>query len=547
MVCRNCNYDNPEGSAFCQVCGQPLSAETPVVQQNAAGPKPLPFGLDKKKIIGIVAALAAVIVLIIIISAIASSGSEFIKAEAVINAQYNSEDDETVFTYNSTVLKDKVEGSVSMSAVSADGTHLLCFFEEESDEESDGTTLYTLYHVTKSGAKKIAESVRTGSISIDGKRGCYIDEDGVLYSCELGNGKSTKVAEDVTGSPVMSPDGKTVLYRVTEESDKDEEEDEDEDESEAATETTIKLYAWKNGKEYSLGKNYSGVGVSDNGKYVYIANSKEGKRSLYVTKLGSDDKVKLEGDYSSVTFNYDRTEALFTSDGKLYISVKGREPVKIGSIGLPTPLPASGYTRLVKTFIKVPVFYQNSDGNIVIGFIQKAGKEYEFKRLASNVASFAPGYPVPICENVDDKTIYFLKSYTKGGGDLCKVAVKADAESEELAEDIVLFEMSKSGKTVYALDDDDTLWKISGKKKDRVSDDVHTFNAFNDGVLYITEYDSKDYSGELYYSSNGKNKKKIAEEVTGMLTFIDFSVVSYTNTDGEVYISGKSVKFDKIF
>ena len=501
MICSKCNCETPDNAAFCQNCGASLKTAEKKKRWIAA-------------VIGIAAA-CVILLIAIIIGAVSSGSGNFIEQKDFIYYVYNSENGKTVFSVGSEILKDTIEGRVSEVQRSADGANMLV---RKAGYNSDRLKLY---HVSKHGVKEIADDAVEGGISFSGERAYYIDTDMTLYSYDLKSGKKKKVAEDVFPycSPVLSPDGKSLLYCISSKENGD-----------------VTLYYWNNGKSQKLAKNLSPISVSDNGKYIYAMNT---DKDIYAMSRKGDDRNKIASNAYVEFVNCDGTEVLLSAEGKVFLSVKGKEKVKVGNVtDMDLIIPetfsksASQYYP-VKSFVNTAVAYRKDyTSETALGFIQKRGREYEIVKVASNVSNVS---------TVDGKEFYYLKA-----DELCKIKLKRDAASKKLAEEVEAFKLSVSGKYVYMLDNDDTLYRLKGKKKVKVADDVDDSDYFcvlGDGVLYITDYSWSVDEGSLYYSSNGKNRKLISEEAVGVFSDVGAGLAWYASSGGEGFITDNGKKY----
>ncbi len=93
--------------------------------------------------------------------------------------------------------------------------------------------------------------------------------------------------------------------------------------------------------------------------------------------------------------------------------------------------------------------------------------------------------------------------------------------------------LKDSGKVVYFIDWDSedregTLKcsNLSGKST-KISEDVHSFTiAPNEQILYLYDYSTNSYKGELYMST-GKKGTKLDEDVVTILPYINFTELMY--------------------
>ena len=66
----------------------------------------------------------------------------------------------------------------------------------------------------------------------------------------------------------------------------------------------------------------------------------------------------------------------------------------------------------------------------------------------------------------------------------------------------------------------------NGKKSKLIEEDVHDFDILYDGsILYLYDYSTGKYKGELKHYKNGKNKK-IDEDVTAIFDYLDYSLAN---------------------
>lgn len=123
----------------------------------------------------------------------------------------------------------------------------------------------------------------------------------------------------------------------------------------------------------------------------------------------------------------------------------------------------------------------------------------------------------------DTDTIYFRDDYEKGSFTTYALCSVKGGKVTKIAEDVYSVRMNLTEGVIYVFtdyDEDDavaTLNCYKGGKLTKVADEVPTFSyaftiAPNGNCLYLTEYSSKKYEGELWYF-NGSKAKMLDEDV----------------------------------
>lgn len=522
MKCTKCGTANPSEYMFCAKCGNNLQEKITNNTENHTDKKRSP----KKIVICGVIALCTLIFVVIGTFFVLSDSSKYVMPSTIINCYYFSDEEETVVTVDKTILKEKIEGNAQICAISNDGKNAIALkFPYRNDDIESNDYIGKIYLISDNGIKKINDEVLFNycGISRSGEYAYFVNTDHELKLCETKSGKVLKIADEVYGNAVMSPDGKIVLYAIKKNNDGDKE-----------------LLVYNNGNLESIGNNFDPISVSNDGKHIYIINSED---SIYFTKYGSRNREKIGTDVDSYYVNCDGTELIYTSNSNIYISVKEKQKSKIGkadsivSLELDKTgiyLPKNDHYSAVRTFINLPIVYSKIGNEsfpiFYIGVISRIDKEYELKRLASDVDF----------HNVHSRNgnlIYYLKN-----GNLFETSLASNKEPLKIAEDIYEFEVSASGKYLFAENFDQTLYKIKGTDKAKIADDVYSFAMVNDKVIYITDYSDKSREGTLFSSSNGKDNVRISNEATSVMAKI--SICFYIDSDGLIYISDDGKTFD---
>lgn len=574
MNCPNCGTVNPDASKFCVGCGASLAAQQPVPQapeanvqqpvyeqpvydQNAYVPqeapaqkegskvnvgqikdqlvetvKPIiekvkPIFTNKKVLIGIAAGIAVFVVLSVILT-ILGSDTGFTQAKQYISV-YNVEEGEYSVIVNNKVLSDTIESEEDFDdsdvRMNIDGKVAAIL---TGDDE--------LFVVNGKKLKQVSEDVRSYQLSVGGDYIAYAtrgedDEKTALSLYQVSNGKTNEITDDLGGSYRISPDGKSVAYFET-----------DDDETE------LMLYKGKKSSGITDDKNTSLLGLSNNGKFIYVTVKDEEKdeRILYAYDT-KGEREKLGTYDGSYMFNEDHTQILFTNeDGKSYISSKGKEAVKVSSSTMYLLMPqgcnsyfADGSTYPVddlfdNTYITDISFDEDYNYSCELWLIKK--NTDKSVKLASDVSDATLDES---CEY-----IYYVKDHKK----LCVAKIADGERASDRAKTLVndpidSFVVTSDRKLVYYVDGD-TLYSVSGKSAStpkRINDDLE------DGAsVYITEKDVALYivDDDLHACTNGKKGKKVLSDVEGVIPAPNGFV--YAGNEDTIYVSNGSKKFKKL-
>lgn len=489
-----------------------------------------PSGPDYQKIIRyVVIGVVALIVLSLVISIIGAlipdkfetSGKNYIHS-------LKNDDGEYVLIFNGKkpiTLSDDVSAKIDEISFDYENKYAVALATTE-EENDDGETERSseLYVITSKGEEVVAEDVSNYVLSAYGDTIVYINYDKDLFVGKIGKAeKAKKIASDVYGLSAISPDGSAIVYKTVEEKDDKE---------------TTQYFLSVNGKEGEKfgdkDKNYTFLGVSDGGKYVYYYKSTDDGRVLYVNdlKLVSDDQ-ELVGVYC---FNRDGSQLVFSStsekdESKTYFVNKAKEKVELedgefnnilvvsDSVSLAGSVPTINVSSLVKCAFMIGDNYyylKNTKGEV-----NKLG---ELKNADS-------------IELLDDgKTVVFIKNGSLRTYDITKA--NKSATEYESDDDIYSFTTTSEGEHIYVRDENDTLYYVKSKSKMvKISDDVKRAVAIEGGkVYYINEDD------ELYYAKKSGAGNKVTDDVTNVYYYDEAGDV-YTKTEDSFYsVNGKKAK-----
>lgn len=550
MFCTKCGTQNADGVIFCSSCGNALNAApaaeaAPVVPETEAPAstnpidkvkatalkvlapvqplieKAKPF-VEKNKLLVVGAAgVLALVICIALLCAIFGGGSGYDAYKHYIGVKID--DGEIVILYDNKKPKSTgmdAEGIDSISR-SIDGSRAAILTEEGELAFIKGTKL-----------TKVDEEVEYFMMSSDGTGIAYVTENDDGYTLTLYNTKNKKakvVTKNLYGYNFeLSPNGDSVCYLERKEDD-----------------DSASLMFFKGSKSTKITSDEVVLlGLANNGKYIYVgAENDDGDAYLYCyDKKGNRDKIGKISD-SEVIFNKDHTQVVYfsSSDGntRTYISIKGKEGVKISSSEAYPILPGNTYvtsgrystTVAAKTLLN-KVYQCEGEKGTNVWFIRKNPDKSE--KLVGGV------YGITLSE--DGKMLYYidddeLKVLTVKHGD------KAADKAKVLAEDVDDYVVTSNCSKVY-YESDNALYCVNGKtgsgKKTIATDNV-SYLCINgkDVVYYILDDDA-------YASKNGSKGTKVVSDADYISQYPNGMIRIYSD-DGSIYSTTGAKKPTKIW
>lgn len=444
-----------------------------------------------RKNIVLVAAAVVVLILLCLIGSCVSGGKSSFKLVNQKNYYVETDNDLLVSLKGEEI---EVDEGIYDLVRSADGSLTVVKDYEAS-----------LFVVKGEELVEVAEEVYNFWISDFGDTIAYMTEVenriGELHLYQVSKAKDTTIDDDVyyTGI-VLSEDGKSVAYIGNCETDG------------WGSLEKYSTFVSKNGKEgEKVSSDATPLALTNGGKHVfYVKNG-----NLYM------DETKLDSDISStVYFNQDNTELIYTEDGTTYyFTVKMKEPVKVkkGSFsGIYAPdnavqsrISSNSYYVChygVESFNE-QLWCIDSDAY----YVYKKGQETE--KLSSGVYNYQMSEKGNSILYMDGTKLVLVDDFTKS----------RDGETiiSGLNYYYTSFVASKDLKTVYYYDEDeDELCYVKKGEGVRIADDVENF-IYSDkyGVVYFIEDD------ELYYANKtSKSKKRICDEEVIEIVVIDDEV-----------------------
>ncbi len=512
MYCPNCGSENLDDARVCTSCGAEIpekkkEAQTPAQALAAKLPK-----VSNATIIKVFAVAVLAIILIAIIAGFSGGRSgdyTFVKQE--VQVLYN-DGKSTVFV-NAKALKTTIDGTAAVVQSSMDNS--ISLIKAVADGDSCYYTLNGKKLVKISGS----EDWKSATMSSTGAGIAYtVDDDGetVLSLYNVSKKKSTKVESASRFSNIeLAPDGKSLIY------------DRRNDDGDTVA------YFFDGKKNVKLGTSVTPIGLSNSGKYIYAATTKDdGETILSLYNKKGEKKSKIGAISGSVTFNEDHTQLLYNNDGKRYISVNGKEGVKFFKKSGVSPIcPADTKAGADGTYPVDNFFnlYYFCDSSI-----------YQVKKNYDNTVKLANKVVYGILSE-DASTIHYMD--TNGDVRMVKTSwgEKGPDKAVTIAENVTEFVVTSDCKRIYYREKDElySAKASNGKSKRRVSDDVSAIRLGKGDILYM----KKD--NDLYYCSNGKSAKLaqggLDEWDLGYLGYL------YVKSDDALYCTTGSKKPKKIF
>ncbi|SHJ34756.1 hypothetical protein SAMN02745751_02359 [Dethiosulfatibacter aminovorans DSM 17477] len=235
---------------------------------------------------------------------------------------------------------------------------------------------------------------------------------------------------------------------------------------------------------------------------------------LYVKKIGQD-KEKIASDTEYFDLSWDGNSVFYIdSEDNLYIKNHDQDKEKIAS--------------------DVSFIYPCSDGETIL-YINNDDNFY-YKNIVEDEKVKLSSEPVEQYYNIfvsdDSEMITYLDEYDylKSRGELYSYEV--GEEPQKLASDVSSHYMSRNGKYVYYLNDEEELYAIDIKsdEKEKIATDVVSIITSHNGTS-IAYLDTDDI---LYVKETGKEKEKLATDVLKWDLTGDGAVI--LNNDNELYI-----------
>ena len=534
MRCPSCGKEYSDEYKFCLDCGTALvnepKAEPKVEYKYAPEEAPQPQQATVKKNVPktiIVAALTviAVIVAVTVISNVLSSGSDFAFKTTIMKAFYIPDEEVVGLAKNGVNTGVSIDSTLSGGSSMYGNVYVVPVF-------SDNTL-----NVYANDQLKTIEDFSGYKISSDGSKIAVLNADGELNLYDTSTWKKERVATDASDLGLtISPDGASLTYTVY-----------DDDE--------YKAYVYKNGSSETIGKRLIPFGIGNSAKYIYCFHSENG--GVYVVDE-KGNSTKLSGDAGTYyIFNKDRSQMIFTTNDSIYVTVRGGEKIKISgkdnSISLSAPEGAATefnyYSIFFQSGLHASIYtYTYGVSNLAEKFYITGSNKLIYLDKEWNVTTVASGLSsVTGAISREGKTLCYVKNDR-----LYKVDSKDPTNSISIADDVISAKVASDGKSIYYVDDSETLWYKNGDKDaKRIADDVDSMvMTYDDYLLFLADYSYSSYSGILYSSKNGGEKSKISDDaynlsVDGNIAYY-MSEYSKSDSTGGLYAAQAKDKFELV-
>lgn len=415
-----------------------------------------------------------------------------------------------------------------------------------------------LYVLNGKKLVKVADDVSGYTLSSSGKSLAYLTYNGrdaeyepetaTLNLYTISNKKSVKISSDIDlgdWDVQISPDGKSVAYVEAEFEVNTEDE-------EYTTEYTLMLYNNKKSTKIT-DKEVNLVGISNKGKYIYAirVDRKEGSDTTYTmycyNNKGEGTKLGKSSSKYTGYMNKDHTQVLFYNDGKTYIANKNKEPVRVSAEELYLLAPitagyANGTYPVSNLFNQIYYSYEYKSGTAYsytvydVWLIKKNPDKKQ--KLVSN------SYSYPYMDESGKFLYYMNKSDDLLCAEISK-GEKAGEKAKEIARDVSYYRVTSDRKRVYFISDGN-LYSVNGKKGGKTkivcNDNVDSMTLNKNNVLFYLVMEDDDESGELYATNNGKQGKRVMDDVVDLYAY-SYDIV-YAETEDALFVStgGKKIK-----
>lgn len=251
----------------------------------------------------------------------------------------------------------------------------------------------------------------------------------------------------------------------------------------------------------------------------------QGKSVFYMYDKSNSDIYTLNENKEKTKLISDAQFISYDDQLKVYLMVdKDNDLYTIDDKGNKDKISSDAAIGKIKTGVGNQIYFITKNSDL---YLKEKDKEKD--KIASNVSNFFVADTSIIFE--DNENSLFMKKLGK--------------DKVKLASNVEDFRFNSTLNNVaYVADNSLYLKNIEKDEKDKLADKNNSapFEFASDTALvYMEDYDSSNKKGELFYKELGKDKRKLASDVSSINVFSDG--IFYVNSDKTLYF--KDYKSDK--
>ncbi len=550
--CPSCRTHISPGVLFCPVCGVRINApaaaakdaETEPAEEALSEPEVNPFPYSKyfgvfsrameeiregAKRRGISRRTVSVLSTLCVIFMILSAVGQVVTTAAMIPEKqittpmkndisplYSEANRETQLLTSGYILSETIPGSVLETIYSLDGkTAMLRSY-------SDGK--YQLYLCRGITLSKVASMSFAGqTLSADGSAVAYVNDDQQLVLYDVDDRDTVAVAAKPFSDFVLSPDGGSVLYRLT------------------GGDTSM-LYAYVEGREISVSDNGSPIAISNDGKLIYYYDYNND--TVCVRKANGETVVLAEVEDKNrrlvCYLNEDHDEILFSLANRVYYARKGGAATLLTEKGIETVGDFAYWCRVSGNTLPIDSFAGQyfTDSQCHLYHI---GKDDRVTMVSNGVSAFSMA--------ITGDVLYYLTT----AKDLYRVESSNVEKKVKMASDVSAYILSPDGQKCYYIDGKNNFWMIKKDCKPRlIATNVLMGTVTREGnaLFVIKNAETRKYT--LYAAIGVGKLLMIAEDVeivTATYNRAYYFVAAETDgkyTNYQIYASARGLNFKDV-
>ena len=397
------------------------------------------------------------------------------------------------FSYNGKILPDYISSTSQDSYTKINLNNGKMLFEVGGE----------LYLISENGIEEIDYNVNQFELSVMENKIVYLTKDENVILFDIATNEKKKICKINGNIFAISPDGNSFAY----------------------SDNNI-AYVYTNGNVVEVGKNSQIINISNSAEYIYYFKND----SCYLMTGSEEHKQITKNINVNFIFNENHTELVFYEDGYMYIVENGNKqqilnsPLNTGGIDLVVPEYTIKHSKslIEKTFeewdneLGIYVYWSPS----VITYATKDLLEKFYIEGASLFFIDKDKNLQLITDKVNQEKISKDGSclfYSKNNS-LYKVEKNDFTNPIILAENVKFFYITSNSKEIYYVDTSMVLWyKKETENPKKISENISIYagiyTTYDDYVIFITDYNSSNANGKLYYSKNGIDKELITDNV----------------------------------